>query len=93
MRLGPCRAASGAIASPAVLALLMGSFAEGRARMRAAGTSPRCPRLADGEQEAPAEISALQPILELLDASIQSRVPGPQYAMHRKRPHYGLPDL
>lgn len=30
--------AGGAIASPAVLALLMGSFAEGRARMRAVGT-------------------------------------------------------
>lgn len=39
------------------------------------------------------QMPALQPILELLDASIQSRVPGLQYAMHRKRPYYGLPDL
>jgi hypothetical protein len=45
-----------------------------------------------GERRAQAT-PALQPILELLDGSIRSRVPGLQYATHRKRPYYGLPDL
>jgi len=39
------------------------------------------------------QMPALQPILELLDTSIRSTVPGLHYAVHRKRPYYGLPEL
>lgn len=39
------------------------------------------------------QMPALQPILELLDVSIRSTVPGLHYAIHRKRPYYGLPEL
>lgn len=39
------------------------------------------------------QMPALQPILEVLDESVRSTVPGLQYAIHRKRPYYGLPEL
>jgi hypothetical protein len=35
----------------------------------------------------------LQPIVKLLDESIQATIPGLQYAVKWKRPYYGLPAL
>ncbi len=35
----------------------------------------------------------LQPIVERLDGVIRATIPGLRYALKRKRPHYGLPDL
>jgi hypothetical protein len=35
----------------------------------------------------------LQPIVKLLDESIQATIPGLQYAVKWKRPYYGLPEL
>ena len=35
----------------------------------------------------------LQPILRALDESIRAEIPGLQYAVKWKRPHYGLPEL
>ena len=35
----------------------------------------------------------LQPIVKLLDESIRATIPGLEYAVKWKRPHYGLPEL
>jgi len=35
----------------------------------------------------------LQPIIERLDELIRATIPGLNYAVNRKRPYYGLPEL
>lgn len=48
---------------------------------------------ADIEEWIRRQMPDLQPILELVDDSIQATIPGLQYALKRKRPYYGLPEL
>lgn len=39
------------------------------------------------------QMPSLQPILASIDESIRAAIPGLQYAIKRKRPYYGLPQL
>jgi hypothetical protein len=48
---------------------------------------------ADIEEWIRRQMPDLQPILELVDDSIRATIPGLQYALKRKRPYYGLPEL
>ena len=42
---------------------------------------------------AKSQMPDLQPIVELLDELIRATIPGLRYAVTRKRPYYGLPEL
>jgi hypothetical protein len=48
---------------------------------------------ADIEEWFQRQVPHLQPIVKQLDQTIRATIPGLQYAVKRKRPYYGLPDL